>query len=40
VLIGDVQVPSHRGAGAFIWDALHLHVERIYVYTELNLAEQ
>jgi hypothetical protein len=27
------------GAVAFIWDALHVHVERIYVHTELNWAE-
>jgi hypothetical protein len=28
--------PDRGGAGAFIWDALHGHVERIYVHTELN----
>jgi hypothetical protein len=32
VLIG----PDRRGAGALIWDALHVHVERSYVHTELT----
>jgi hypothetical protein len=36
VLIGVVQVPRPGGGFALIWDALHPHVERIYVHTELN----